>query len=386
MLHLKTLGAVILQGDAGPLGGAAAQRKSLALLALLAPAGERGVSRDKIIAYLWPDVDGERAGHRLTQVLYALRRELDLDDLFVGSADLRLNPSLLSSDACEFRVARQAGNLACAVSLYAGPFLDGFFLTGAPEFEYWVESERAGFAREYVEALETLAAEAAAQGDARQAAGWWQRIADHDPLSSRVTIHLMSALAAAGNRAAALEWARVHQELLQRELEAAPNPAVLALADQLRQWPERTAMARAARPGEVSIAVLPFANLSSVTSNDFFSEGLTEELMSGLAQHSGLRVAARTSVDAFRKDQPDACEIGRRLGVAMLLEGSIRQSGDRIRLNAHLMAASDGCHLWSEKFERRVEDPFAVQDELAQAIVQGICNALTRLTARSSVT
>jgi TolB-like protein len=379
MLHLKTLGAAVLEGDAGPLGGAAAQRKSVALLALLAPAGERGVSRDKIVAYLWPDADAERAGHRLTQVLYALRRDLGVDDLFVGSADLRLNPSRLSCDAGDFRVARQAGDLACAVLLYAGPFLDGFFLTGAPEFERWVENERAGFAREYEEALETLAAEAAGRGDARQAAEWWQRLADHDPLSSRVTVHLMSALAAAGNRAAALEWARAHQELVQRELEAAPNPAVLALADQLRRRPESTPMVRAPRPGEVSIAVLPFANLSSVPGNDFFSEGLTEEVMTGLAQLAGVRVAARTSVNAFRKDELDAREIGRRLGVGALLEGSIRQSGDRVRLTAQLMAASDGCHLWSEKFERRVEDPFAVQDELAQAIVQGVRGSLAGL-------
>jgi TolB-like protein len=240
-----------------------------------------------------------------------------------------------------------------------------------------MENERAGFAREYAEVLETLAAEAAARGDARAAAEWWRRLADHDPLSSRVMIHLMSALAAAGDRAAALEWAGAHQALLQRELEAVPNPAVLALAERLRRSPENTPMVRAS-PDEVSIAVLPFANLSAASRNDFFSEGLTEEIRSALAQLGGVRVVARSSVNAFRTDELDAREIGRRLGVKALLEGTIRQWGDRVRLTAQLIASSDGCHLWSEKFERRVEDPFAVQDELAQAIVQGIRDSLAR--------
>ena len=378
MLYLKTLGAAVLEDEAGPLGGAAAQRKSVAVLGLLGAAGDRAVSRDKIVAYLWPDADAERAGHRLTQVLYSLRRHLGVDDLFVGSADLRLNPSRVSCDAREFRVARQVGDWAAAVSLYAGPFLDGFFLTGAPEFERWVDNERAGFAREYEETLEALAAEATGRGDVRKAAEWWQRLADQDPLSSRVTVHLMSALAAAGNRAAALEWARTHEELLQRELEAAPNPAVAALADRLRRRPESARMVRAP-PDEISIAVLPFASLSSASEMDHLSEGLAEEVMSGLAQLDGVRVAARVSTDALCNVGLDAREIGRRLGVGALVEASIRRWGDRVRLTARLMAASDGCHLWSQQFERRVEDPFAVQDELAQAIVQGVRETLTRL-------
>jgi TolB-like protein len=268
------------------------------------------------------------------------------------------------------------------VSLYAGPFLDGFFLTGAPEFDRWMENERAGFAREYAEALETLAAKAAVRGDARRAAEWWQRLADHDPLSSRVTVHLMSALAAAGNRAGALEWARSYQELIHRDLEAAPNPAVLALAEQLRRHPESTPLVPVpVRPGEISVAVLPFTNLSSEPGNDFFSEGLTEELMSRLAQVEGVRVASRTSVNASRREALDVREIGRRLGVGALIEGSIRQAGDRIRLTAQLMAASDGWPLWSENFERRLQDPVAVQDALAEAIVQGVRGPLARLRA-----
>lgn len=379
MLHLKTLGGAVVEGDTGPVGGAAAQRKSLALLGLLAPVGDRALSRDKIVAYLWPEADAERAGHRLTQLIYALRRDLAVDDLFLGSTDLRLNPERVGCDAREFRLARQSGDLARAVSLYGGPFLDGFYLTGAPEFERWMENERAGFAREYGEALEALAAEASARGDIRQAAEWWGRIAEHDPLSSRVTVHLMSALAAAGNRAGALERARAYQDLIRRELEAAPNPAVLALADQLRRRPAGTSALSTASAFEVAIAVLPFANLSAAERNDYFAEGLVEELMGALARLSGVRIAARSSSYAFRNAELDAREIGRRLEVEALIQGSIRQWEDRLRLAVQLVDVADGCHLWSERFERSVTDAFAAQDELAALIVGGVEGSLARL-------
>jgi TolB-like protein len=292
----------------------------------------------------------------------------------------------VSCDAPEFRLARQAGDLVGTVALYGGPFLDGFFLTGSPEFDRWMENERAGFAREYEEALETLAAEAVIRGDVRRAVEWWQQLADHDPLSSRVTVHLMSALAAAGSRAGALERARTYQELIHQELEAAPNPAVVALAERLRQHPASAALwAGPAAGGEVSVAVLPFANLSSADRNDYFAEGLVEELMSGLARLEGVRVAARTSTHAFRNTELDAREIGRRLEVGALLEGSVREAEDRIRLTAQLIDARDGCHLWSDRYERPLADVFAVQDELTGLILGGVEGPLARLRSRAEL-
>ncbi len=379
MLRLRTLGSPAVEAEGGPLGGAAAQRMSLALLALLAPGAERGVSRDKILAHLWPETEPEKAAHRLTQLLYSLRRDLKADSLFLGTSDLRLNPDIISIDLQQFGAARRAGDLERAVALYTGPFLDGFFLSGAVEFERWVESERAGLARDYSQTLETLAAEATAQGDPRKAAYWWKLLADHDPLSSRVTVHLMSALAAGGNRAGALEQARSYRELMEKELEAAPNPAVLALAEQLRQRPGEPAP-NAARPrAMVAIAVLPFANLSPIATNDFFADGLTEELRSALARLDAVKVAARTSVKKFQDSDLDAQEIGQRLGVEVLLEGSIRQVEDRLRLTVQLVSVADGCHLWSEKYEREVRNVFAVQDELTELILKGVHGPLAQL-------
>ncbi|HEY8105216.1 MAG TPA: BTAD domain-containing putative transcriptional regulator [Gemmatimonadales bacterium] len=376
MLRIRTLGGVSVEGADGPLGGAAAQRKSLALLALLASAGDRGLSRDKILAYLWPETDASRAGHRLTQLLYTLRRDLQLDDLFLATADLRLNADRADSDLAGFGCARRAGQLEQAVACYGGPFLDGFFLSGSPEFERWVDGVRADLARDYAEVIETLAAEAGARGQHRDAVQWWQRLADHDPLSSRVTVHLMSALAAAGDRAAALERARAYQEQLERELAAAPNPAILALAGQLRRYPVDPRPRSEAAPRVITIGVLPFLNLSAVPDNDHFAEGVSEEVASALAGIDGLRVAARTSVSALANTDLDAREIGRRLDLAMLLEGSVRQAGNQVRLHTHLIDAADGCSLWSAKYERLIDDAFTVQGELAARVVAGVLGAL----------
>lgn len=380
MLRLKTLGRPVVERDGAALAGAAGQRKSLALLSLLARAEDRGLSRDKILAYLWPETEPDRAGHRLTQVLYALRRDLQAEALFLGGADLRLNPDIMSNDTREFSAARRAGDLELAVSLYGGPFLDGFFLARAPEFERWVESERMTLASEYAEALEALAADAAAQCDHRHAAQWWRKLADQDPLSSRVTVHLMSALAAAGSRAAALEHAGEYESLIREELGAVPNPAVIALATQLRQGPCPPPNDPAARRSPIAIAVLPFVNLSPVENNGYFVEGLADELAAALAKVDGVRVVARTSVQALRGVDLDAREIGRRLGVVALIEGTVRQSADRVRLTVQLVDSLHGCQVWSDRYERPAGDVFAVQDELTRAILEGLQSCLATLT------
>jgi len=117
-----------------------------------------------------------------------------------------------------------------------------------------------------------------------------------------------------------------------------------------------------------SIAVLPFANMSADKENEYFSDGLAEEIINELAQISGLKVIARTSSFAFRGKEQDVRGIAEKLGVAHVLEGSVRKAGGRIRVTAQLIAAADGSHLWSHRYDRELEDVFAVQDEIAQAI------------------
>jgi eukaryotic-like serine/threonine-protein kinase len=120
---------------------------------------------------------------------------------------------------------------------------------------------------------------------------------------------------------------------------------------------------------EHSIAVLPFANFSADRENEFFADGMTDEIISALAQVPDIRVAARSSSFAFKGKDADAREIGERLNVRTLLQGSVRRVGERVRITAQLVNAADGYHLWSQTFEQTLADVFEVQDELARAIV-----------------
>jgi TolB-like protein/Tfp pilus assembly protein PilF len=325
-----------------------------------------------------------------------------------------------------------------------------------------------------------VAVAATEAGDVSRAVDCWLRLAALDPCNSRVTLHLMETLEAAGDRAGALRQARVHAALLEQEFEADPDPAVTALADRLRRQPlvappaseaspveptsaaaptgsdapadaavparaeaagpvergwrsrrtDRNAWdwrgtrtggtgrawralavpgaaviavaigfsagwlrpapgaptavaastvpaAEAATMGTRSVAVLPFANLSRDAEEEYFSDGLTEELIGVLSQVRALRVAARTSVFAFKGEGRDIREIGRALDVDAVLEGSVRRDGDRIRVTAQLVSTGDGFPLWSETYDREVTDIFSIWSDLAQRIVSGLEAELT---------
>ena len=119
-----------------------------------------------------------------------------------------------------------------------------------------------------------------------------------------------------------------------------------------------------------SIAVLPFTNMSSDKENEYFSDGLAEEIINALTNINGLRVTARTSAFAFRGKDLDVRKIGETLHVASVLEGSVRKSGNRVRVTVQLIGVAEGYQLWSERFDRELTDVFAIQDEIAQAIVE----------------
>ena len=121
-----------------------------------------------------------------------------------------------------------------------------------------------------------------------------------------------------------------------------------------------------------SIAVLPFRNMSTGADAEYFSDGMTEEIINALAGIEALQVASRTSAFAFKGKDTDIRQIGRDLGVGTVLEGSVRQSGQRLRITAQLIDVSNGYHLWSEKFDREMQDVFAVQDEIALSIAAAL--------------
>jgi DNA-binding SARP family transcriptional activator/TolB-like protein len=238
MLRLRTLGGLVIESDASPLSATPTTRHRLALLAILAVAGDRGISRDKLLGYLWSENDADRARHALTQALYALRRGLGDDSMVLGTSELRLNPRSMTSDVQDLQLALGSGDAERAIRLYEGPFLDGFFLN-EPEFERWVDSERARLAGAMSAALRGSAEAAARMGDHRAAADYWRRLVALDRTAAGPALGLMRTLAAAGDHAAALQHYRLYDALIREDLDCPPSPEVTALAAAIRAEADR---------------------------------------------------------------------------------------------------------------------------------------------------
>jgi adenylate cyclase len=162
-----------------------------------------------------------------------------------------------------------------------------------------------------------------------------------------------------------------------QENAAKPTPHSIAQANQTPE--ERKKAIR-------SVAVLPFADLSAEGDQEYFCDGVAEEILNALAKLGGLHVPARTSCFAFRGASVDARAIGERLGVDAFLEGSIRKARNRVRIIVQLVDARHGYHLWSERFDRELEDIFAIQDEIAHSVITGLGLSLTSREERRLLT
>src|SRR5438876_9230964 len=230
MLVLEVLGTLSLRNETPPVPVSAQQKRSLGLLAILALAGRQGFPRDRIEAYLWPESSAPLARHSLGQPAYASRHARGSDFMLSTGRELRLNPDLVQVGAWEFEEAIRGRQLAAAVERYKGTLLDGFHFTDSREFESWIDSERARLRREYQTAVEFLANAAAEAGDHSRSVAWWRRLVNSDPLSAGATKKLMLALSAAGDRAGAVQHARLYQELVRQELEIEPDSEIESLA------------------------------------------------------------------------------------------------------------------------------------------------------------
>jgi serine/threonine-protein kinase len=168
------------------------------------------------------------------------------------------------------------------------------------------------------------------------------------------------------------------EPIVRRCLAKHPAARYQSMAD-VRAVMEHAASSADTRP---SIAVLPFANMSGDPEQEYFSDGLAEEILNALVRVPGLKVIARTSAFAFKGQNVDVRRIAQALGVNHVLEGSVRKAGQRVRVTAQLIAASDGSHLWSERYDRDLADVFAIQDEIAQAIARELQIKLAPVSAR----
>jgi len=238
---LRLLGGFALEDTKGNGAVHLPQRRAEALLALVAIAGDLSCSRDRIVALLWPEADEAHARHNLRDTLHAIRLGLG-HDAVLGSGDaLRLNASVVSCDVEQFAAALAASQLAAAVAIYRGPMLDGFHIPDAPEFEHWMDDERARFSRDCQGAIKRLAKTAERDGHWDEAAEWWARAVTLDRYNSRCVARRIVALARGGDRANAIREGEAHCQSLKSDLALDPDAAFLEELDRIRSgtWPAR---------------------------------------------------------------------------------------------------------------------------------------------------
>ncbi len=234
-LSLKLFGAPQVLRNGMALHGKATQRRRIALLALLATAPSRALSRDRLIGLIWPERDAAQARKLLSESLYVIRRELGEAVLDTSGGDLvTLNSDAVKCDVWAFSAAITQGDLETAAAISDAPFMDGVFLDEAEEFEHWLEGERRRIATDREKTLAQLAASAERDGRWLDAARAWERLLHDDPFSSRRVLGAAGALASGGEVPAALQMLSAFETRLRRELDVAPEPEVLELTQRLR--------------------------------------------------------------------------------------------------------------------------------------------------------
>jgi TolB-like protein/DNA-binding SARP family transcriptional activator/Flp pilus assembly protein TadD len=382
-----------------------------------------------LLLFFWPDSSQSKARHSLEQLLYALRSSLG-DDVFASNNPVVLSSESITTDVGDFNEALTTDRLEDAVNAYRGLYLEGFYLDNAPEFERWVEEERARLKAKYVAALEQLAQMADAAGDDVEAVRWWRTLIDADPVSVRNAAGLMRALMRLGDHAAALQFAERYESNVTRELGTTAGPAIATLVAEARAaaggdlvaatpgldglsndaratatrpaaWirtpassPTRRAQSTIRRalvgglifamatavivairspdpvPMPRSIAVLPLTNVGNDSGNAVLVDALTEELITALSRITNLRVIGRSSSFMFRNSAIGTRRIADSLRVTHLIEGSIERGPEKLRVRVRLLDASNGVAIWSSLYEPRLIDWYTMQGDIATSVAR----------------
>jgi TolB-like protein/predicted Zn-dependent protease len=369
LLQARLLGGFELRSghgrDTAPTG-----RKVRALLACLVLSPGKAWPREKLMALLWSDRGEEQARASLRQALAELRRAFGEPSPLRAEHDaVSLDPAMISVDAVAFEGLAKAGRLDEAAALYRGPLLDGHGVRD-DAFEEWLGVERGRLHDLAVELLDQLAMSQSGDAAIKTA----QRLLQLDPAREETHRLLMRLYAAAGQRAQALRQYQQCRDTLQRELQAQPDIETERLYRQIQDepLPAEVTSAGAARSdppdSKPSIAVLPFTNMSGDAEQEYFSDGITEDIITELSRFSEILVTARDSSLAVKGKNLGIREIAAQLGVNYVVEGGVRKAGSRVRVTAQLIDAETMNHTWAERYDRDLADVFDLQDEVARTI------------------
>lgn len=386
-VRIRILGGMEIRSSAGePVR--LPTRKTALLLAALALAGGKGVPRQSLCDAFWANRGESQARNSLRQALAAIRRvalngesgfrtEGDLDRIELVArpqdVDVRLFDCLIDEAA--------PLQLAAAADCYQGDVLAGFVV---PEpLDPWFAPHRRSYRRKALLLVERLSLLAgpdleAVEADCQSLA---ERLLSTDPAAEEAHRAIIRLHQHRGRANAALRQFQLCREALQRELGAEPEAQTRELLAGMRQiavaigsgQANRSALPVAAALPQrelPSIAVLPFQNLTSEPDQDYFADGVVDDIINGLSRYRSLLfVIARNSTFTYKGRTVDVKQVGRELNVRYVLEGSVRRSGNRMRIGGQLIDATTAVQIWSDRFEGEIADIFALQDRIAESVV-----------------
>lgn len=382
-----------------------ASKKARALLGFLALREGSEVSRDLLTGLLWGERAEEQARASLRQALSEVRGTVE----GAATQPIRATKEIVAWEANAAWIDARALEAAAvsqdekilqdATALFRGDLMEGLFI-GEAAFEQWLAGERERFRLLICGMHSRLMKNAEETGRTNEALGHGLKLLAIDPLQEHVHRSVMRLYAAQGRQDAALvQYERCRRELLDR-LGVKPEVETEELANALRssrrmKQPEQTGSAAQdagpdrtpgplAPPERPSIAVLPFASIGTDQESGYFAEGVAEDIITELSRNKDLFVVARHSSFRVAQDNSDPAAVGTALGVRHILTGSVRRAANRLRLSVHLVGCETGNETWAERYDRDIEDLFAVQLEIARTVTSTLAGRLMALADEAS--
>lgn len=375
---LRLLGRFGLRRDSGERI-LVSSKKARALLAYVAMQPDYTMSRERLATLLWGDRSDSLARHNLRQCLVSLRRDLppDLAELLLIEDDrVGLDAQRLSVDAREFAALVDSTEpiaLARACDLYLGPFLSGFSVE-SEAFDEWVRAERAQFESDASRVLKNYAKHADTAGLGARAIGTIERLIAIDPLREDWQRLALNIYARHRGRDAALAHAQALAVRLKRELDVEPAEATKALVTDIKGRADASAKpipawtALPTRHRKPTIAVLAFLDLRQDHDRDHFADGIAMDIIAALSRIRSLSVMAYNLSFFYSGRVAEVRQIGRELAVDYVLEGSVRNLDDHLRITAQLVDTSTGNTIWAQRYDWTQGDMFAAQDEIVAQV------------------
>ena len=372
------------------------RRKTRTLFKLLLTLPGRVFTQDQLIEVLFPNLDLDKAVKNLYARISELRHALE-PKLRKGSKSrfiLRVGQGyrFVSEDGCWIdtqafegheqaaRAAVEAGRWmdaseACrnAIDLYRGEFL------AEDRYEEWSIAPREEWCSRYLAVLEYLAHCQAQLGLYSEAARYCKQVIAVQPYREATYRDLMRYHYQAGESGVALRDYQACVRALKEQLDVDPAPETTALHEKIAQHE----LPQGAAFDPLRVAVLPLANLSPDPQDEYFADGMTEEMIAQLSKIDGLQIIARTSIMQYKNTHKGIAQIGRELQVGTVLEGSVRKSDSRLRIAMQLINVNGEDHLWSDEYDRELKDAFAIQCDVAKRVASSLAGRLLAEVARA---